>query len=149
MNIRNINLNNINEFWQQPALVLSSAPSGQSRSPSHTQCCGIHLVEPGHWNSFSVHVLFSARKYQININTDQTLRCNEFWESFRNFTFLYFSVQLFYLKYIWHLQYIIINNCINIHFWKRKKKSQHSDLNKTSSAEKIRLFICFCTLCAQ
>lgn len=52
----------MSEFWQQPALVLSSAPSGQSRSPSHSQCRGTHRVEPAQWNCSAVHVLFSGEK---------------------------------------------------------------------------------------
>lgn len=46
----------------QPAFTLSSAPSGQSLSPSHTQRCGTHLCESGHWNASALHVLFSESK---------------------------------------------------------------------------------------
>lgn len=43
----------------QPALTLSSAPSGQSLSPSHFQRCGTHMCEPGHWKASGLQVLDS------------------------------------------------------------------------------------------
>lgn len=43
----------------QPALTLSSAPSGQSLSPSHFQRSGMHMCDPGHWKASGLHVLFS------------------------------------------------------------------------------------------
>lgn len=49
----------------QPAFTLSSAPSGQSLSPSHTQRCGTHLCESGHWNASALQVLFSESKTHI------------------------------------------------------------------------------------
>lgn len=54
--------NNVCDHSPQPAFTLSSAPSGQSLSPSHTQRCGTHLWESGQWNASALHVLFSESK---------------------------------------------------------------------------------------
>lgn len=48
----------------QPALTLSSAPSGQSLSPSHFQRCGTHMYEPGHWKASGLQVLDSKAALQ-------------------------------------------------------------------------------------
>lgn len=55
----------------QPALTLSSAPSGQSLSPSHFQRWGTHICDPGHWNASGLQVLVSVteRGYYQNLKS--------------------------------------------------------------------------------
>lgn len=54
----------------QPALTLSSAPSGQSLSPSHFQRCGTHMYEPGHWKASGLQVLDSEAALQESYKTE-------------------------------------------------------------------------------
>lgn len=61
----------------QPALTLSSAPSGQSLSPSHFQRCGTHMWEPGHWNASGLQVLDSETTLRESYITA------EHWENLR------------------------------------------------------------------
>lgn len=64
----------------QPALTLSSAPSGQSLSPSHFQRCGTHMYEPGHWKASGLQVFDSGQRHRkVAIKGSRTKRTKNGW----------------------------------------------------------------------
>lgn len=64
----------LNWSLPQPAAESSSLPSGQSRSPSHSQRFGTQAYDPGQLNSPGAHVTEPARNNRTTCSTFKSQR---------------------------------------------------------------------------